>query len=100
MTAFNVARMRVKPDRESEFVDFYEKQDLSDYQGLEALHVVHTGEREYLVIAQWTEMSALTAARDDMLGTLDELRDRLEDLGGNLGEVQPRAGEAVVSRKP
>ena len=42
-------------------------------------------------------MDALVAARSEMVATLDEIRDMLEDLGGDLGVTDPRTGEAVAS---
>ena len=100
MTAFNVVRMKVKPGHEAEYIDFHANRDLSNYEGMEALHVIRTGEREYVFIGQWTGMDALAAARDEMVKTLDQFRDKLEDLGGGLGVTDPRSGEAVISRRP
>ncbi len=100
MTAFNVVRMKVKPGQEAEYIDFHANRDMSDLKGMEALHVIRSGEREYLVIGQWTGMDALAAARDAMIATLDQFRHTLEDLGNGLGVTDPRSGEAVVSRKP
>ena len=44
-------------------------------------------------------MDALAAARDAMVKTLDQFRDKLEDLGDDLGVTDPRSGEAVISRR-
>ena len=41
-------------------------------------------------------MDALAAARPAMIATLDEFRDKLEDLGGGLGVTDPVSGEAVI----
>ncbi len=62
------------------------------------LRVVKTGEREYFIVGEWTGMDALAAARPAMIATLDEFRDRLEDLGGGLGVTDPASGEVVVER--
>lgn len=99
MTAFNVVRMKVKPGHEAEYIDFHANRDMSNYKGMEAMHVIRTGEREYLFIGQWTGMDALAAARDEMIKTLDQFRDKLEDLGGGLGVTDPRSGEAVIARR-
>jgi heme-degrading monooxygenase HmoA len=98
MTAFNVVRMKVKPGHEADYINFHANRDLSDFKGMKALHIIRTGEREYLFIGQWTGMDALAAARDAMVKTLDQFRDTLEDLGGDLGVTDPRSGEAVISR--
>ncbi len=52
---------------------------------MKALRVIQTGERDFCVIGEWTGMDALVAARPKMIATLDEFRDKLEDLGGGLG---------------
>ena len=44
-------------------------------------------------------MEALVAARPAMIATLDEYRDKLEDLGRGLGVTDPVSGEAVLERR-
>jgi hypothetical protein len=66
--------------------------------GMTALRVIQTGERDFCIIGEWTGMDALVAARPAMIATLDEIRDKLEDLGGGLGVTDPVSGEAVVER--
>ena len=98
MTAFNVVRMRVKPGNEGEYLKFHRERALAGLQGMKALRVVKTGERDFCVIGEWDSMAALAAARPAMVAMLDEFRDKLEDLGGGLGVTDPISGEAVVER--
>ena len=98
MTAFNVVRFRVKPGREQEFLDAH-KGVASNWAGLRHVNMIRTGERSYCIIAEWSDMSALVAARPVMIGTLDKFRDTLEDLGGGLGVTDPVAGPVVLALK-
>lgn len=98
MTAFNVVRMRPRPDRLKAFLAFHEARDLSPMEGMRAFHVVDTGGGEYLFVGEWESMEALAAARPAMIASLDQFRVDLQDLGGGLGVTDPRSGEAVVSR--
>ncbi len=100
MTAFNVVRMRVKPGQEEGWLAFHRDRALAPMKGMRSLNVVHTGDREYLVVGEWDNMAALAAARPEMIGMLDSFRHQLEDLGSGLGVTEPRSGEAVISRKP
>ena len=99
MTAFNVVRMRVKPGREESWLAFHRDRSLAPLEGMRSLNVVHTGEREYLVLGEWDNMAAVAAARPAMISMLDSFRDDLEDLGSGLGATEPRSGEALISRK-
>ena len=98
MTAYNVVRMRVKPDCVGEFLSYYRERPL-DMPGMKGLTVVQTGERDFCFIGEWTGMDALAAARPAMIASLDEHRAKLEDLGGGLGVTDPVSGEAVVERR-
>lgn len=100
MTAMNVVRMRVKPGHEKEYLAIHETRDLAGFEGMRALRVVKTAEREYLVIGEWESADALAAARPAMIATLDQFRDMLEDLGSGLGVTDPRSGEVAVERRP
>jgi len=97
MTAYNIVRMRVKPDAVDAFLAHYRERPL-DMPGMKSLTVVRTGERDFCVIGAWTGMDALAAARPAMIATLDQHRDKLEDLGGGLGVTDPVSGEAVIER--
>jgi quinol monooxygenase YgiN len=99
MTAFNVVRMRVKPGHEEAWLAFHRDRALGPLAGMRSLNVVHTGEREYLVVGEWENMDAVAAARPAMIAMLDSFRNDLEDLGAGLGVTEPRSGEAVISRR-
>jgi quinol monooxygenase YgiN len=98
MTAFNTVRFRVKPGRDQEFLDAH-KNASRDWPGLEQINLIKTGDRSYCVIAQWSDMEALAAARPKMIATLDSFRDTLEDLGGGLGLTDPVSGPVVLALK-
>jgi hypothetical protein len=98
MTAFNAVRFRVKPGRELDFLDAHKKVQ-ADWPGLVHVNMVKTGERTFCIIAEWTDMDALAAARPHMIATLDSFRDTLEDLGGGLGVTDPVAGPVVLALK-
>ena len=84
MIAFNAVRFRVKPERDQEFLDAH-KEIAGNWPGLRHVNIIKTGERSYCIIAEWTDMDALTKARPNMIATLNSFRDTLEDLGGGLG---------------
>lgn len=98
MTAFNAVRFRVKPGRDQEFLDAHEKISV-DWPGLKHVNMVKTGDRSYCIIAEWSDMDALAAARPNMIGTLNSFRDTLEDLGGGLGVTDPVSGPVVLALK-
>jgi quinol monooxygenase YgiN len=98
MAAFNAVRFRVKPGREQEFLDAHKKVQ-ANWPGLVHANMVKTGERTFCIIAEWTDIDALAAARPHMIATLDSFRDTLEDLGGGLGVTDPVAGPVVLALK-
>ncbi len=98
MTAFNTVRFRVKPGREQEFLDAHKKVEAS-WPGLRHANIVKTGERTFCIIAEWSDMAALAAARPQMIATLDSFRDTLEDQGGGLGVTDPASGPVVLELK-
>jgi len=98
MTAFNVVRFRVKPGREQDFLDAH-RNVRADWPGLTKVNMIKTGERSYCIIAEWSDMSDLAAARPNMIATLDSFRDTLEDLGGTLGLTDPASGPVVLQLK-
>ena len=98
MTAFNTVRFRVKPGREQEFLDAHKKVEAS-WPGLRHANIVKTGERTFCIIAEWSDMAALAAARPQMIATLDSFRDTLEDLGGGRGVTDPVGGPVVLALK-
>jgi hypothetical protein len=98
MTAFNAVRFRVKAGREQEFLDAHKKVEVN-WPGLRHANMIKTGERTYCIIAEWSDMDSLAAARPSMIKTLDSFRDTLEDLGGGLGVTDPVSGPVVLPLK-
>ena len=98
MTAFNAVRFRVKAGREQEFLDAHKKVE-ANWPGLRHANMIKTGERTYCIIAEWSDMDSLAAARPSMIQTLDSFRDTLEDLGGGLGVADPVSGPVVLPMK-
>ena len=98
MTAFNTVRFRVKPGREQDFIAAHERAE-RNWPGMKSASLIKTGERTYCIIAEWSDMDALAAARPHMIATLDTLRDTLEDLGGGLGVTDPVSGPVVLKLK-
>ena len=94
----NTVRFRVKPGREQEFLDAHKKVE-ADWPGIRYANIIKTGERTYCIIAEWSDMDSLAAARPSMIKTLDSFRDTLEDLGGGLGVTDPVSGPVVLPLK-
>lgn len=99
MSAFNIVRMRVKPDGVDDYLAIHRGRSFKDLPGMVALNVVQTGERDFCIVGEWADMAALAAARPTMIGILDTFREKLEDLGAGLGVTDPISGEAVISRR-
>jgi quinol monooxygenase YgiN len=99
MSAFNIVRMRVKPGAVDAYLAAHRDRSVQDLPGMVAFNVVQTGERDFCVVGEWTDMAALAAARPKMIDILDKFRDTLEDLGGGLGVTDPVSGDAVVSQR-
>ena len=95
MSAFNVVRFRVKPGQEQRFIDKH-REMRPKFKGFQAGNLIRTGDRTFCMVGEWRNMQSLAAARAEMIGLLDTLRDLLEDLGGGLGVTDPVSGEAVV----
>ena len=98
MNAFNAVRFRVKPERDQEFLEAH-KGIAASWPGLRHVNIIKTGERSYCIIAEWTDMDALTKARPNMIATLNSFRDTLEDLGGGMGVTDAVAGPVVLALK-
>ena len=96
MAAFNIVRFRVKSGRDQAFLDAHRRVE-ANWRGLEHANIIKTGEGAYCIVAQWSDMEALAAARPAMIATLDSFRDTLEDLGGGLGVTDPASGPVVLS---
>ena len=66
---------------------------------LKHVNIIKTGDRSYCLIAEWSDMEALAAARPKMIATLDTFRHLLEDLGNGLGVTDPVSGPVVLELK-
>jgi Antibiotic biosynthesis monooxygenase len=95
MKAFNVVKFRVKPGRESEFVDAHRKSQ-PNFAGFQRFIMIKTGDRTYCVMGEWDSYANMAAARPKMIAMLDTFRDTLEDLGNGLGVTDPVSGEVVL----
>jgi hypothetical protein len=99
MTAYNVVRFKVKPDREAEFVELH-RQPPGEMKGLRKLALIKTGDRTYCFVGEWRAMGDIVAARPAMIASLDKMRSLLEDLGNGLGVTDPISGESVIEITP
>ena len=98
MTAFSSVRFRVKSGREQEFLDAHRNAG-REWPGLKHVNIIKTGDRSYCLIAEWSDMDSLAAARPKMIATLDTFRHLLEDLGNGLGVTDPVSGPVVLELK-
>lgn len=98
MRAYNVVRFKVKPGREDAFVEAH--RNAIQFPGFAGGALVKTGDRAYCFIGTWDKFDSIVAARQQMIGFLDTIRDSLEDLGGGLGVTDPVSGEAVIELPP
>ena len=99
MVAYNVVRFRVKPGREQDFIEAHRSAN-PRMPGFKGGALVRTGDRTFCIVAEWQNFQRLTAARPQMIAVLDNVRDMLEDLGGDLGVTDPVSGEVVVALRP
>lgn len=97
MAVMNVVHMRVKPGKEDDFLRIHQELSLEAMPGGRKFRVVRSGERSFIVVAEWDSMEALAAARPVMIQNLDRLRPLLEDLGGGRGLTEPWSGEIALS---
>ena len=96
MTAYNVVRFRVKPGRDKDFIAKNRDMGATKMKGFRKGALIKTGERTYCLVGEWDGFSSIVAARTEMIGALDGMRDLLEDLGGGLGLTDPVSGDAVL----
>jgi hypothetical protein len=95
MTAYNVVRIKVKPGKDQEMMDFWKASPRPPGTTKGAL--IKTGDRTYCFIGEWDSMDSIVAARPQMIAELDKTRHLLEDLGGGLGVTDPVSGEVVMT---
>ena len=98
MSAINVVRFRVRPGMDKVFLDAH-RDGKAGWPGLSRGLIVATGERSYVLIAEWPHLHALADARPPMIKTLGTFRHALEDLGSGLGVTDAVSGEVVLSLK-
>ena len=100
MTAMNVVHMRVKPGMEAEFTRLHSAMAMKSMPGGRNFWLVASGERSFVVIAEWDSTAAMVAARPVMIANLDKLRPILEDLGGGRGVTEPWSGAVTLHLQP
>jgi hypothetical protein len=76
MTAFNAVRFRVKPGRDQEFMDAHK--EIAGNGLVSDMYMIKTGDRNYCIIAEWTDLDALAKARPNMIATLYASRRRTQ----------------------
>jgi len=96
MAAFNVVRFRVKPGNEQKFIDAHRTMPDPKLKGFLGGALIRTGDQTFCMVGQWRGFQNIVAARPQMIGLLDGLRDLLEDMGGGLGVTDPVSGEVVA----
>lgn len=96
MSAMNVVHMRVKPGTVDEYIRIHTELDPRSMPGSRNFWLIRSGERSFIVVAEWDSLEALAAARPMMIANLDKLRPILEDLGGGRGLTEPWSGEVAL----
>lgn len=100
MTAMNVVHMRVTPGKEDEYIRIHSEMDPRTMPGGRNVWVVRSGERDFIVVAEWDSLAVMVAARPAMIANLDRIRPLLEDLGGGRGVTEPWSGEVALHLRP
>ena len=100
MTAMNLVHMRVKPGMEAEFVRLHSEMAMKSMPGGRNFWLINSGNRSFVVVAEWNSMAAMIATRPAMIANLDKLRPILEDLGGGRGVTEPWSGEVALRMQP
>jgi hypothetical protein len=95
MNALNVVRFRIKPGLERAFLDAH-RDGKAAWPGLTRGFIIKTGDRAYVLVGEWPDVTVLTGARDRMIETLNGFRHTLEDQGGGLGVTDAVSGEVVL----
>ena len=95
MTKFsNVVRFKVKADHAAGFEAYFSGREKWD--GLISQFLIQTGDRTFCAVALWESEAALVAARPQMITFLDTIRDKLEELPGDLGVTDAVSGQVVA----
>lgn len=98
MSAFNLVRFRVKPDRQEDFIAAHRKAAAS-WPGLKHANLIQTGEQGFCLIGEWDSEEALKDARPAMIKTLETFRDCLEALGAKGAVTVALSGPVVLEMK-
>jgi len=98
MTAINVVRFRVKPGMDQVFLDAH-RGGKAAWPGLSRGIILGGGDRTYVLVGEWPDMTALAGARGRMIETLNTFRHALDDLGGGLGVTDAVSGPVKLSLK-
>jgi len=98
MSAFNAVRFKIKPGRDRDFLEAHRNVH-QDWPGLKRANIIKTGEDTYCLIAEWSDVEAITQARPNMIATLNSFRDTLENLGNGLGVTDAVSGGVVMTLK-
>ena len=96
MTAYNVVRFRVKAGKDAEFLALQKDAMAMRPKGMRKVEMIKNGDRAYCLIGEWDSMDDIVAARQAMIGSLDQVRSLLEDLGNGMGVTDPVSGEVVA----
>ena len=97
MTAFNTVRFKVKAGRDEEFLAAHRNVD-RDWPGLNRVNLIKTGDHDYCIIGEWSDIDSLAAARPQMIATLDTFRDTLEEIGEGI-VTDPVSGPVLLELK-
>ena len=98
--AFNIARYRVKPGSEQDFVVSV-RQAVTDSRGtahgFKRAALVDIGTRAFVFLGEWESLASLTRTGPSMIASIDSKRELLEELGGSVGSTHVVSGEVVVA---
>jgi quinol monooxygenase YgiN len=99
MTAFNVVRFRVKPGNAEAFIEAHRTMQPT-LKGFISGSLVRTGDQTFCMVGEWRNFQSIVNARPQMISMLDQVREFLEDLGGDLGLTDPVSGESLMKFGP
>jgi hypothetical protein len=67
------------------------------WPGLTRGSIFNTGDRNYVLVGEWPDMTSLADARQGMIETLNTFRHALEDLGNGHGVTDAVSGEVLLT---
>jgi hypothetical protein len=95
MSAFNIVRFRVKPGKETQFLDAH-RDGKANWPGLQRGTMIKTGDHTYCLIGEWADTGAIAGARSEMIATLNSFRETLDEAGPGLGVTDAVSGPTVL----